>query len=134
MTQADEKTRERSLRAPRVVSSRPMGEGLPYRGVERPTFDTPHLPPVYNPNAVLDPYPQFDDAFIGGRLSGDVCPFCGYALRNTNDELRRIDGERGDLWSLAQDSVTIVVFHERCYRVRLSAKRGLVNAKLEDFE
>lgn len=75
------------------------------------------------------PHPTHDSEAMGGPFGGDVCPWCGDALRRGEEGVRATDGKRGDVYDLAADDVAIPVLHPDCY----SKWQYKQTARLDEF-
>jgi hypothetical protein len=82
----------------------------------------------------VDDYPthHIDAASVGHNYGGDICPYCGVPLPN-DEQARAADGEKGTIWDLARDDVTVPVYHEQCYQDRTAEKAQLENTTLGEW-
>lgn len=62
------------------------------------------------------PHQTHDPDAIGGPFGGDVCPWCGEALRRDEDGVDARNGTRGDVLDLAPKDVSVPVLHPDCHQ------------------
>lgn len=109
-------------------------EAIPPMGPKREYGPYPWSEKLHDDPHDLDDYPTHhpDAMSIGYRYGGDVCPRCGVPLENDTEFVRQ-DGERGTIWELARDDVTVAVYHRDCWNRREAEKHGVENKTLEEY-
>lgn len=80
------------------------------------------------------PYPTHDADAIGPLHGGDVCPWCGEALKQLEEGVRARDGERDEVIELCPTDVSVAVLHPDCYREVEADLKAARNHDLTDFD
>lgn len=62
------------------------------------------------------PHEVCDPDTISELHTGDVCPWCGKAIRNDEEVIHFKTRERGVVWDLSPDAVDEPLLHPECFR------------------
>ena len=81
----------------------------------------------------LGPAAQVEALSKGHKYGGDVCPACGSAIPN-DETVVRSDGERGTVWDLARDDVSVPLFCPECWGEVEATINEATHQTLDSFE
>lgn len=69
---------------------------------------------------------------MGHNTGGDICPWCGGVLTYSDTVVDASTGERGEVLSVAPDSVAEVLLHPGCYNEALDDSPELIRGERDE--